>query len=87
MIRIISFIEKFCTELEIPVLGRLPYDDIATKAMLQEQTVIEYAKNSEHANESEFANKVREIWAKVEKTLMDIPDKQKGIKIFEIKKF
>ena len=80
-------IEKFCTELEIPVLGRLPYDDIATKAMLQEQSVIEYAKNSEHANESEFANQVREIWAKVEKTLMDIPDKQKGIKILEIKKF
>lgn len=80
-------IEKFCTELGIPVLGRLPYDDIATKAMLQEQTVIEYAKNSEHANENEFANQVREIWAKVEEKLMDIPDKQKRMKILEMKKF
>ena len=80
-------IEKFCTELEILVIGRLPYDDIATKAMLQEQTVIEYAKNSELANESEFANQVREIWAKVEKILMDIPDKQKGGKILKMKKF
>ncbi len=80
-------IEKFCTELGIPVLGRLPYDDIATKAMLQEQTVIEYAKNSEHANENEFANQVREIWAKVEEKLLDIPDKQKRMKILEMKKF
>jgi len=80
-------IEKFCIELGIPVLGRLPYDDIATKAMLQEQTVIEYAKNSEYTNEREFANQVREIWAKVEERLMDIPDKQKEMKILEMNKF
>ncbi|OEU41539.1 (4Fe-4S)-binding protein [Methanosarcina sp. Ant1] len=80
-------IEKFCTELGTPVLGRLPYDDIATKAMLQEQTVIEYAKNSEHASESEFANQVRKIWAKVEERLMDIPDEQKGMKILKMKNF
>jgi len=55
--------------------------------MLQEQTVIEYAKNSEYTNESEFANHVREIWAKVEERLMDIPDKQKGMKILEVNKF
>jgi MinD superfamily P-loop ATPase len=82
-----QLIEKFCTELEISVLGMLPYDDIATKAMLQEQTVIEYAKNSDHANENEFAKQVREIWAKVEETLMDIPDNQKGIKILKMKRF
>lgn len=80
-------IEKFCNELEIPVLGWLPYDDIATKAMLQEQTVVEYAKSSEHMNESEFANQVRKIWAKVEKMLQDVPDKQKGIKILKMKSF
>jgi MinD superfamily P-loop ATPase len=62
-------IEKFCSELGIPVLGRLPYDDIATKAMLKEQTVIEYAKNNEHASESEFSDQVSQIWAKVEENL------------------
>jgi MinD superfamily P-loop ATPase len=79
-------IEKFCTELGVTVLGRLPYDDITTKAMLLEQTVIEYAKNSEHTKESEFANQIRKIWSKIEETLMDIPDKQKGIKILEMKR-
>lgn len=80
-------IEKFCTELEIPVLGRLPYDDIATKAMLQGQTVIEYTKSSEYANGGEFANKIREIWTKVEERLMDYPDKQKGLNIHKTNKF
>ena len=80
-------IEKLCTELGIPVLGRLPYDDIATKAMLKEQTVIEYAKNNEHASESEFADQVSQIWAKVEEKLVDIPDKQRGIKILKMNKF
>lgn len=79
-----QLIEKFCTEMEIPVIGRLPYDDIATKAMLQEQTLIEYAKNSEYVNEGEFANQVRKIWAKVEEILMDVQDKQKGIKTLEM---
>ncbi|MFZ2500129.1 4Fe-4S binding protein [Methanosarcina sp.] len=77
-------IEKFCTKLEIPVLGKLPYNDIATKAMLQEKTVIEYAKNSELANENEFANKIREIWAEIADRLIEDPNelnefnKQKG---------
>jgi MinD superfamily P-loop ATPase len=77
-------IEKFCTELQIPVLGKLPYNDIATKAMLQEKTVIEYAKNSELANENEFANKIREIWAEIADRLIEDPNelnelnKQKG---------
>lgn len=85
-------IEKFCAEVGIAVLGRLPYDDIATKAMLQEQTVVEYAKNSEHANESEFVNQVWKIWAKVEERFVDFPDetddteKPKGTKILGMKK-
>jgi len=81
-----QMIEKFCTELGIPVIGRLPYDDIATKAMLQEQTLMEYAKNSEYISENEFANRVLQIWARIEKILMDIQGKQKGIKALEINK-
>ena len=80
-----QLIEKFCIEMGIPVIGRLPYDDITTKAMLQEQTLIEYAKNSEHANESEFASQVWKIWAKVEEMFIDTQDKQKMIKSLETK--
>ncbi|WP_440956823.1 4Fe-4S binding protein [Methanosarcina sp. Mfa9] len=36
-------IEEFCAEAGVPVLGRLPYDDITTRAMMREETVIEYA--------------------------------------------
>ncbi|RXA20859.1 (4Fe-4S)-binding protein [Methanosarcina sp. MSH10X1] len=71
-------IEKFCTEAGIPVLGRLPYNDIATKAMLHKQTVIEYADNNDYANENEFANQVRIIWASIEEILADVQDKQDG---------
>ena len=76
-------IEEFCTNTGIQVLGRLPYNDIATKAMLHKQTVIEYAKNNEYANEyanvSEFANQIRKIWVKVEETLVDLQGKQEEI--------
>ncbi len=78
-------IESFCAELGIPVIGRLPYNDIITKAMLQEQTLIEYTKNSQCLNESEFADQVCQIWARVEKILMNVQDKQKGIKTLEMK--
>lgn len=80
-----KLIENFCAEIEIPVIGRLPYNDIVTKAMLQEQTLIEYTKGSECLNESEFADQVCQIWARVEKILMGVQDKQKGIKTLKMK--
>ncbi len=80
-----QLIENFCAEQEIPVIGRLPYNDIVTKAMLQEQTLIEYTKGSKCLKESEFAGQVCQIWARVEKILMSIQDKQKGIKTLKIK--
>ncbi len=79
-------IETFCTEQEIPVVGRLPYNDIATKAMIKEQTLIEYAKNSEYISESEFADLVFQLWTRVENILLDVQDKQNGIKTLEMKK-
>ncbi|AKB59026.1 nucleotide-binding protein [Methanosarcina barkeri] len=80
-----QMIENFCAEQEIPVIGRLPYNDIVTKAMLQEQTLIEYTKGSKCLNESEFADQVCQIWARVENILMGIQDKQKGIKALKMK--
>ncbi|MGB9940718.1 4Fe-4S binding protein [Methanosarcina sp.] len=78
-------IEEFCADTGIPVLDRLPYNDIATKAMLRKQTVIEYANNSKYADETEFANQVRKIWTRLEEMLMDAQDKQEGIKTLEMK--
>lgn len=80
-----QMIENFCAEMEIPVIGRLPYNDIVTKAMLQEQTLIEYTKGSKCLNESEFADQVCQIWARVEKILMGVQDKHKGIKTLKMK--
>jgi MinD superfamily P-loop ATPase len=37
-------IEKFCQEQKIPVIGRLPYDTTATRAMLQGLSVPEYVE-------------------------------------------
>jgi MinD superfamily P-loop ATPase len=78
-------IEEFCTDTGVPVLGRLPYNDIATKAMLHKQTVIEYASSSEYADESEFAYSVRKFWARVEEIIMDIQGKQEGFKPLHMK--
>ncbi|AKB52158.1 nitrogenase reductase-like protein [Methanosarcina barkeri str. Wiesmoor] len=80
-----QLIENFCAEMEIPVIGRLPYNDIVTKAMLQEQTLIEYAKSSACLNENEFADQVCQIWARVENILMGVQDKQTGIKTLKMK--
>ncbi len=55
-------IEKFCRARGVPVLGKLPYDDVATKAMINEQTVIE------HSN-SELSKRLKEVWEKIELSL------------------
>ena len=55
--------------------------------MIKEQTLIEYAKNSEYISESEFADLVFQLWTRVENILLDIQDKQKEIKTLEMKKF
>ncbi|HPS89713.1 MAG TPA: (4Fe-4S)-binding protein, partial [Methanosarcina vacuolata] len=77
--------ENFCAKQEIPVIGKLPYNDIVTKAMLQEQTLIEYTKGSEYLKENEFSDQVCQIWARVEKILMGIQDKQERIKTLKMK--
>lgn len=69
-----QLIENFCAKLGISVIGKLPYNDIVTKAMLQEKTLIEYVKSSECLNESEFADQICQIWTRVEKILMSIQD-------------
>jgi MinD superfamily P-loop ATPase len=54
----VLLIEKYCSENGVEVVGKLPYDDTPTKAMLQEMTVIEYS-------DGEFSRSVKEIWENV----------------------
>lgn len=52
-------IEDFAREKEIRVLGRIPFDPVFTKAMVQGKTIFEYDGCSEGAAA------VRKIWGKL----------------------
>ncbi|NQT70443.1 MAG: 4Fe-4S binding protein, partial [Desulfobacteraceae bacterium] len=56
-------IEKFAKNKNVSVLGRIPFDPIFTKSMVQGQTIFEYARQSD-AGES-----VKKIWGKTAKVL------------------
>ena len=49
-------IEQYAKERGLPILGKIPFDPIFTKAMVQKQTVIEYD------GRSQAAQALREIW-------------------------
>jgi MinD superfamily P-loop ATPase len=49
-------IEQYAEERGLPILGRIPFDPIFTKAMVQNQTIIEYDGGSQ------AAQALREIW-------------------------
>jgi MinD superfamily P-loop ATPase len=57
-------IRRFCSERGIEVLGELPYDDSATKAMIEEETLIEYGKGP-------LVSISREIWERMEALIGD----------------
>ena len=56
-------IEDVAREKDLTVLGRIPFDPIFTKAMVQGQTVFEYNTNSE------ACRVVKQIWGKISKIL------------------
>ena len=53
-----SEIENFCNENEINLIGKIPYDSSATKAMIELKTVIEFSS-------SRVGEEVKKIWLKV----------------------
>ena len=57
-------IRKYCSERDVKVLGELPYDDAATKAMIEEKTLIEYGQNR-------LGEIAKDIWDQVEMMLGD----------------
>jgi len=55
-------IEKYCAENGLDVVGRIPYDETATMAMIREMTVVEFSDN-------EFSNNVKIIWENIRRKL------------------
>lgn len=55
-------IEELCQFRDVPVLGRLPYNDVATEAMINEQTVVEYS-------DSNLSKEINKIWDKIVSSL------------------
>lgn len=39
-------VENLCSKLQIPILGKLPYDSMVTEAMVNNQTIIEWMPDS-----------------------------------------
>ncbi|CAB1057520.1 MinD superfamily P-loop ATPase containing an inserted ferredoxin domain [Olavius sp. associated proteobacterium Delta 1] len=56
-------IEKYAQEENIACLGRIPFDPMFTKAMIQAQTVIEYS------NGSKVNQEIKGIWQKIVKKI------------------
>jgi len=51
-------IEQYCKSNNINIVGKLPYDNIVTDAMIHEKTVVEYSKG-------DFYNEIIKMWDKV----------------------
>lgn len=54
-------IEKFCDQYEIPVLGKVPFDQSMVEAMVEQKSVIEYAPSSK------ISKLLTNIWRSVNK--------------------
>lgn len=52
-------IEKFCRGKDIPVVGKLPYNTIVTKAMIEEKSVVEFSDGA-------FSREIKAIWKEIE---------------------
>ena len=52
----------YCKDEGIEVVGKIPYDDTATDAMMAEKTVVEFS-------DGPLARTIREMWGRVEKAL------------------
>ncbi len=48
-------IEKLCKELDIKVIGKIPYDPVVTKAMMNGKPVVEYTEN-------DVTKEITKIW-------------------------
>jgi len=57
-------IENFCKNNNLDVVGKLPYDNIVTEAMVHEQNILEYSKG-------DFSNSIAKMWEKINERLRE----------------
>ena len=55
-------IEDHCREAEVEVVGKLTYDDVATKAMIMEKSIIEYS-------DGVLSSNIRKMWQEITRCL------------------
>ena len=55
-------IERECEARGVEIVGRLPYDDVATKAMLDEKSVIEFS-------DGDLSSQIRSLWMGIEEVV------------------
>lgn len=53
-----SKIEQYCKKNTITIVGKLPYDTTITKAMIHEQSIIEYSDGT-------LSQKIRDMWSNI----------------------
>jgi MinD superfamily P-loop ATPase len=53
-------IKHYCKQNQLDIVGELPYNIVVTKAMIHEQTIIEYSKG-------DFSQQIRNMWNIIEK--------------------
>ena len=55
-------IESYCKSNNVNIVGKLPYDNIVTEAMIHEKTVVEYTKGN-------FSNMIIDMWDNIRRRL------------------
>jgi MinD superfamily P-loop ATPase len=55
-------IEKYCKANNIDIVGKLPYDNVVPRSMVNEKTIIEFSNNK-------FSKLIVDMWNKIEKRL------------------
>ena len=56
-------IEKYCKKNHIDIVGKIPYDNVVTEAMVNEKTVVEYSKRA-------FSDVFIEMWSEIQRRLV-----------------
>jgi MinD superfamily P-loop ATPase len=51
-------IEEFCENKNIPIVGKIPYDNMITKSMVNEQSIIEYSNGN-------LSKRFRDMWENI----------------------
>jgi MinD superfamily P-loop ATPase len=56
-------IEDYCKSKKIPIVGKLPYDLIMTKAMVEEKSIVEFS------NDSRLCDEIVNMWNQIKRRL------------------